>query len=211
MYRSLPPLSRAFSWLVAALLIGSGCRGAPEEGVEAAASPEPSIAQPVRRPEPAPLSVNPQRRKLDADGHLLESADEVRGFRLPMGVEPLRQTDAGMVLSIQTTMARLVRFYTSRGYHVVKGRKGYKVLHSNATLAGRDDAAEVKTVVAYLTPAVGRLKEIRIVETTAPAGSAAEEKQATERADMPAPAGSAATRERLRAWQKAHPGRRIVD
>ena len=174
-----------------ALCLCGACRGTdPSPPTEAPTTQERSIERPRRRPAPTPLSANPQRRKLGPQGQLLESADAMLGFRLPMGVEPARQTSDGVVLAIQTSMDRLVRFYASRGYHVVRGREsGYKVLHSRRTLAGQPEAERLANVRLYLHPGAGRVKELRIVETRAPQASPEDERRAAEAADGPQPDG----------------------
>lgn len=140
-------------------------------------TPAPTTAKTAGAPKPtaakAPPVVSPHHLKLDDEGHLKEAADRVFGFRMPMGVEPYRATRGVQVLRIETTMERLVQFYTSREYHVIEHRGGLVVRHSKETRAELGDPPKAESARIYLQHAVGRLQEIRVFEgrdPEAPAG-----------------------------------------
>lgn len=172
------------------------------------APPAPRVLLEKQPPKATPISPNPERRKLDEQGDLIESMNDLYGFRLPVGVDRVSQADGEAVLRISTHMGRLVRFYTSRGYQVVEGKGGFTVTHSRATLADQSNPDSVRAATLYLRPGTGRQKELRFYAPPRPDDGVPDGGQPL---DLEPPADDApedvkAAYERVQRWKKAHPG-----
>jgi len=114
-------------------------------------------------PADDPRSQHPRWAKLDQEGHLRASADHIYEYALPMGIEPYRDFPNAVVVRLETTMARLVQFYATRGYRVVQGREGYTVNHTAETLADATHPDRHRDSTLFLVAGEGRMKELRFL------------------------------------------------
>lgn len=95
----------------------SGCDSAPEQ---APAPPPPKTQAEVAPPLPEPLAEH-RPPNLNEALNLLPAEEMFHGFPLPKGVEHVAN---GRARSIRTTLPRLLRFYYSRYFQVVRLRTG---------------------------------------------------------------------------------------
>lgn len=157
-FASLPALA---STLALALALGGGaCKG---DGDGPETPPAPRVVRDEQPPAPAPVPSSPKRRLLDPQGELLESANELFGFRLPVGVREISQEPGQAVLYIEVPLDRLARFYMTRGYPVLAGKAGFIVSHSAQTLADEPNADALKDAQLFLRKKQGRVHELRFM------------------------------------------------
>ncbi len=81
---------------------------------------KPKTAEEVAPPAPQPV-VTQRPSNLDEALNLLPAKERFHGFEMPMGVESHAN---GRARKIRTTLPRLLRFYYSRYYQVVRTRTG---------------------------------------------------------------------------------------
>ncbi len=95
--------------------------------------PPPSPPPVAERTPPTPGPAGPAN--LDAFGNLKAAAERVMGFHLPMGTERRGAARVVAGMYIDTTEARLTRFYRSRGYTLTRTLTALEVSHAERTLA----------------------------------------------------------------------------
>jgi hypothetical protein len=124
--------------------VGAGC---------ASDKQPPHDPRPASAPKTAQVPAGPAN--LDAFGNLLGSEDIVLGFEMPMGAEKTKLGGAGRYL--ETTIARMERFFTSRGYGVETLRHGWQLSHTARTLKryGSPDQEDLAKATAYVTRGPG--------------------------------------------------------
>lgn len=153
------PGALAAAVALAVALGGGACKG----GDEPETPPAPRVVRDEQPPTPAPVPSSPQRRLLDEQGELLESANELFGFRLPVGVKQVSQEPGQAVLHLAVPLDRLARFYMTRGYPVLEGKAGFIVSHSAQTLADQPNAEPLRKAQLFLRHKQGRVQELRIL------------------------------------------------
>lgn len=162
-HHSAPRAGAAALLLSALLALGAAGLGCGSQDAEPAAPPTARVLQDEPRPAPTPVPRYPTQRLLDEQGELLESANELFGFRLPVGVREVSQEPGHAVLQIEVPLERLARFYMTRGYPVEEGKGAFIVRHAAHTLAEAPNADTLKDAVLYLRHKTGRVHELRFV------------------------------------------------
>ncbi len=202
------------SALVVAVFSAVSCAKAPDDNrvpeARAVGDEEVSRAKPP---------VNPSRWNLDQDGWLREDErEQVFGFVIPKGGFLRLREPERVVVAIETTMERLVQFYSSRMYTVIRGEGGHIVRHNRRTAARTDDADAVDGARLYLSHSRGRVQELRFLSGQpvgdGPTNALEEQRRRVERGEVDRHDHSAQTRailERIERWQRANPGRPLYD
>ena len=103
--------------LVGAVLVFAACENSPPSAPVPA---QPKTVDEIAPPAPEPVASK-RPSNLDEALNLLPSDERFHGFEMPMGVELHAN---GRARKIRTTLPRLLRFYYSRYYQVVRTRNG---------------------------------------------------------------------------------------
>jgi len=134
--------------LGATLGLLAACADAPEEVELKASHPIPA---PLLEPAEA-IEIGP----LDAFGNLKGSDEWTYGFELPMSSVVNPRAKAFPVVFVPANRRRLLRFYRSRGHTLIKTMTGWRVTHSDRTLAAaREDIAQHREAVIVMTQGPG--------------------------------------------------------